>query len=324
MCAPDPPPAPDYGPTAAASERAAELAYQTGAEDLAFRRQVYEESKPRQQQLYDLANSVAQQQIRVANSNESRAQQQWDMYQKSYRPNELNTIADAYGQQYLGDADRAQLNDLITGGGGNLTDAARMGLMQTLAARAENAAGDTAAQQAVGGVNKAFGQQARALGRMGGGDPSRMALMAAKLGQQQTLAQVGASNQAREGVRTRGVGLRSGVANFGRNMPNTAGQAFGLATNAGNAAGANANMGFMSGLPYAQFAAGGYGTQLGAAGLAGQQALGMGNVMNQGYANQMAAYNAANSQPSMFGTMLGFGGTLLGAPQASILGGLIK
>lgn len=315
MCAPDPPPAPDLGPTAAASAEAANLAYKTGAEDLAFRRQVYEESKPRQQQLYDLANSIAQQQIRVANANEGRAQEQWDLYQKSYRPNELQTIADAYGAQYLSDADRAQLNEAIVGGG-NLTDAARMGLMQTLSTRAEDAAGDVAAARAGGEVNRAYGQQARMLGRMGAGDPQRMAIMAARLGNQQALARAGAANNAREAIRTRGAGLRSGVANFGRNMPNTAAQAFGLATNAGNAATGNANAGFMSSLPYAQFAAGGYGTQLGAAGLAGQQALGMGNLLNQQYG---IAAKAAGEGDGGFGALLGLG--KLGLQAYSTFGG---
>lgn len=323
MCAPDPPPAPDYGPIAASSEAAAQYGYQAANEDLAFRRQVYDESKPRQQQLYDLANSVAQQQIRIADANEGRAQEQWDMYQKSYRPNELQTIADAYGMQYLSESDRAQLNDLITGGGGGLTDAARMSAMQALALRAQEAAASQAATRANAGVNSAFAQQSRALSRMGG-DPARLAAAAAQLGSQQSLARVGAANQARDVAATQGLGLRSGVANFGRNMPNTAAQAFGLATQAGNSADANANTGFMSGLPYAQFASGGYGTQLGAAGLGGQQALGMGNVMNQGYGNQIAAYNAQQSQPSMFGTLLGLGGTLLGAPSTSVIGGLFR
>lgn len=311
-----PPPPPDYGPIAQSNKEAAEFAYKAAGEDREFRKQVYEENKPREQALYDLASRVAQQQLGITDESAGRASQQWKDYQQTYRPNELMTAADAYGQQYLGEEDRGQLNALLTGGGGNLSDAARLSAMQALSGKAENAAGSAAAARAGGEVNRAFGQQSRALGRMGAGDPTRMAVMAAKLGQQQTLAKVGASNQAREGARGQMLGLRSGVANFGRNMPNTAGQAFGLATQAGSSAVGSQQAGLMAGLPYAQFQAGGYGNQLGAAGLQQQGALGLGGLMNQGYGAQVSAYNAAQQSAGaglgglgMLGGMMLSGGT---------------
>jgi hypothetical protein len=310
------PPAPDYAPIAGANEKAAEYAYKAAGDDLAFRRQVYDESRPRQEQLYNLASQVANQQMGIAGQNEARAGEQWQDYKKSYRPNELMTLADAYGGQYLDDASNQELHSLITGGG-NYDDAGRLTALRGIATRAENAAAGTAAQRAVGQVNQAFGQQSRQLGRLGAGDPNRMAVMAARLGQNQTLAQVGAANQAREGVRSTQLGLRTGVANFGRNMPNTAGQAFGLATNAGSAATANQNTGFMSGLPYAQFAAGGYGTQLGAAALGQSGALGMGGLMSRDYGANLN-YQAQTAGGGL-GALLGIANVGLNVYQASRL-----
>lgn len=298
----DDPSAPDYGPIAETNAEAARYARQSAEEDLAFRKQVYEENKPRMQQLYDLATKVANQQLGIADENQAFAERQRDVYEKSYLPNEYQTMADAYGASYLGDEDRAQLNSLVAGEG-DMTTAARMAAMQALGIKAENAAGGIAARRAEGQANASFGQQARMLGRLGAGDPQRMALIAAKLGQQQTLAKVGASNQAREAARGQMLGLRSGVANFGRNMPNTAGQAFGLATQAGSSATGNQNAAAMSGLPYAQFQAGGYGGALGAAALQQQGALGLGGLLSRDYGTKASMYN---NELDNFTEMMGY------------------
>lgn len=292
-------------PVANAQAAASEYGYRAASDDLAFRKQVYQDSLPRQQQLMNLAQQVVQQQMGIMDFSKNQAESQWNDYQNVWRPNELNTMADAYGQSYLGGADRAQLNQLLTGGGG-LSDADRMTALQGYSGKAENAAATQAMTRAAADVNSAFAQQARGLTRMGG-DPNRMAAAAAQLGSQQALAKVGAANQAREGARGQMLGLRSGVANFGRNMPNTAGQAFGLSAQAGNSAVANQNQAFMSGLPYAQFQAGGTGNQLGAAGLAQQGALGMGGLMNQSYAAQAQQYGAGMAGLGQLAGMMGYG-----------------
>lgn len=285
MCC-DAPSPPDLAPTAAASERAAQLGYQSSADDLAFRKQVYAEQAPRQQELQSLASQVAKQQMGIADTNEQRAQQQWMQYQNAFMGNEQQTAADAYGASYLGDEDRAGLYSALRNGG----SAEQLG---EYSRKAEGAAGDAAMQRAVGQVNQSYGMQSRQLARYGAGDPRRAAAISDKVGRTQAIAGTGAANTARESARGQLMGLRTGVANFGRNMPNTAGQAFGLATQAGSSAVANQNAGFTSGLPYAQFQTGAYGTGLGAAGIGSQTALGYGGLQNQQYATQAGAAGAA-------------------------------
>lgn len=301
MCCSAPPP-PNMQPIADASAEAARYGYQAANEDLAFRKQVYEEAKPRQQQLYDLATRVANQQMGIQDENQAFARGQQDFYRKTYQPNEMQTMADAYGQQYLGDDDRLQLNQLVSGQG-DYDPTQRMQLMQGLGRRAEEGAASAAEARVAAGVNASYGQAQRGLTRRSQ-DPNKLAAMAAMMSNEQVAARAGAANQAREGVRGQMMGLRTGVANFGRNMPNTAGQAFGLATQAGSSAVANQNQGYMAGLPYAQFQAGGYGTQLGAAGLGNQAAIGMGQLLNQQYGTEMQGYGAAMGA---LGTAVGVG-----------------
>jgi hypothetical protein len=64
---------------------------------------------------------------------------------------------------------------------------------------------------------------------------------AAATGRSAALMEADAMNRAREGVRDKAIGLRAGAASFGRNMPNTAAQAYGLATAAGTSAVNNMN-----------------------------------------------------------------------------------
>jgi hypothetical protein len=324
-----PPPQPDYTPIAQSNDKAAQLAYDAADNDLAFRKQVYAESQPRQQQLYDLASQVAKQQLGISDENQAMAREQNQYYKTTYQPIERQTVMDSMQSQYLSSDEQSQLQAALRDG-----DMAQVSNLSKMAA-------DRASQEQVGDVEglrdkqlgfvddmearqreaiqaqvgSAFDAQSRQLGRMGAGDPNRMGKYATEIGNAKALAQVGGQNQVglsaeqmRQGIRQTagekvagikagrygaGTALRSGVANFGRNMPNTAGQAYGLATNAGSSATANQNTGFMSGLPYAQFNSGAFGTQLGAAGIGSQAALGMGGVVNQGYATGVSAANAA-------------------------------
>lgn len=370
MCcdAPSPPPPPDLRPVAAASDRAAELGYQAAQDDLAFRRQVYAEERPRIQQLQDLASRVANQQMGIADANESRARDQWNYWQRSFQPTEQAMNLDAFQAQYLSPEELADLQanparavqyarlaadrqaqeqsqgymraagenvadiDQLESRGLRSLDTQRDQQLEFLRGRELQDREMVDAQ-----IASAYGAANRGLARYGAGSPNRMAAMATRVGNDQALARVAGLNalsqgyaalgqqvrdvhgsqrlgleqgmgQQRLGVRAGarenarstqanryalGTSLRAGSAAFGRNMPNTAGQAYGLATQAGSSAVANSNTGANAGLPHAQFMAGGFGTQLGAAGIGANTALGMGGLQNQTYGSQVSAYNAA-------------------------------
>jgi hypothetical protein len=270
---------------------------------------VYDDAKPYQRRLMSLAETTAEQQNQIALQNQRNAQSQFDYYTKTFQPIERQTAMDAVGAQWLSPAQQTQLMEALRTGDtatiNTLTQAAREG----------------AAQQAMGQAqisgNNAAAQQTRGLTRMGG-DPNRMAAYSAQLANNQTALQTGAANQARTQATNQGIALRSGVANFGRNMPNTAGQAYGLATQAGSAGVNSMNTGLQSGLPGAQFAAGGYGGLYNAAGLQQTGALGMGGLMNNGFATQMSGYNG--QQASNGAGLAGLGqlaGSVLGSEAGS-------
>jgi hypothetical protein len=291
--APSPPPPPDYSGIASANAEAAKMAQETATADLDFRKQVYEEGKPRQEQLATLATQVANQQMGIATTNQQHADQQWTNYQNTYQPTELASAVDAFGGQYLDKSQSDRASAILSGEAGlSSGDAERE--LYGLSRSAEDRAAGQASTRAEAEQNASTAQAMRAVQRMGG-DPNRVATAAADLSTRQTLARVTASNAARESVRGQALGLRTGVANFGRNMPNTAGQAFGLATQAGSNATANQNAAANAGLPQAQFMAGGYGSGLAAAGIKQQGALGMGNIMANTYGSQVGAFGAQSS-----------------------------
>lgn len=309
--APAPPPPPDYSGIAATNAESARMAKDSADQDLAFRRQVYEEGRPRQEALQDLATQVANQQMGIAETNETRANQQWQYYNDTYRPTELASAVDAFGGQYL-DQSQSDEASRILSGEIELSPGEAQRRLYGLSRSAEDRASSQATTRAEASTNASTAQAMRAVQRMGG-DPNRVATAAADLASRQALTRVSASNQAREGVRGQAMGLRTGVANFGRNMPNTAGQAFGLATQAGSSATANSAGAANAGLPAAQFMAGGYGSQMGAAGLKQQGALGMGGLMNGGYSGQISGYGAQQqAQAASDGQTMAAVGTAVG------------
>lgn len=390
----DAPDAPDYSQIAAANEQAAKYAKESADADLAFRKEVYQDSLPRQNQLYDLASQVAQQQLGLGNLTQQQAQQQLDSYNGTYRPIELQTVLDSLGSQYLSEDDVKQAIQYLTnptydetpimskrqkantslqpetiettqtedglytpvvntysgvgpfnGGKGQQPGAPQRTTKKTktstttqkpvttyteeeyqsgvnkvlnkdfeakralaidqLAKKAQEGAAREAGEKTQAQVNSATDQQTRALTRMGL-NPAKFQAIAADTAQRQALTNVGAQNTARTETANRQLGLRTGVANFGRNMPNTVGQAVAGSTNAGSSAVGNQNVGFQAGLPYAQFQSGAVGNQLQAANLKQQGALGLGGLMNQGY--QIGMQNSDNGD--FLGGALGLAGSL--------------
>lgn len=305
------PEAPNMGGINAGVQRATDYGYGAADADLAFRQGVYGQSLGRQQQLEQLAMNVANQQYGFGQSMGAFGQGQMGMYDQAFAPNELNMMADAYGSQYLGDGERAQLNELLAGNSG-LDTQGRLGRLQGFQQTAEDRASNAAQQRVGGQVNQAYGMQGRMLGRYGG-DMNRYAQAAAGMANQQALAQAHAGNMARDSVRAQGMAARQGVANFGRNFPNTLSQAYGLATSAGSSAVANQGANFAAGLPYAQFQTGAYGTQLGAAGLAQQGALGQGQQQLSQYNADSQRYGQGMAGLGQLGGMLAYGGLFAGS-----------
>lgn len=312
MCTPSAPPPPDYSGIAASSDAAAKMASDSAANDLAFRQGVYNDQKPYQQQLSDLAKQVAEQQLGASNKQEAVADENNDYWKKTYQPVERQTVMDAMGSRYLSAADRQSLSDIVSG-----TSTLTGKDLTTEMDRLARAAGEGSAQQAdtraQAQTNSAFQQQSQNLTRMGG-NPARLAAAAASLAQNQSLARIGAQNSARDSAMNTATGLRTGVANFGRNMPNTALQSGALANQSGNSAVTNSNTGYLSNLPYAQYVSGATPNSIGAAQVGVQGALGVGGLMNQGYNTNMnyLGQTAGGGMGALTG-LIGAGASLYGS-----------
>lgn len=250
--------APDYSAIAASNDKAAQYAKDAADADLAFRKQQYAESQPRYNQLLDMANQVSQQQLDTSKQQQQFGQDQQDYYNNTFKPMEQTTVLDSIGGQYLSADQLAQAKTAMANGDSST--------LYDLSKQGSEGAAQQAMTQAGADVNSAFTQQAQNLMRLGG-DPSKMAAMAVQMGNQEALAKTSASNTARQQALGQGIALRTGVANFGRNMPNTAGQAAGLSIGAGTSAVGNATSGFNSGLTYPSYVSGAVGNQQNASGI---------------------------------------------------------
>lgn len=301
--------APDYSGVAAASDKAAEYAYKAASDDLSFRKNVYNDSKPQQRVLADLAQRIAQQQLGSAEKSAALADENTGYWRGTYQPMERQTVMDAMGSRYLGADDRAKLAAVVSGTSG-LTGDALTAETDRLATAGQEGAATRAVTDTNATINRSVAQQGRELRRFGG-DPNKMASYASDMAVGSTAIKVGAANTAREGAADKLKALRTGVANFGRNMPNTAGQSVALSTSAGNAAVGNQNAALMSGLPYAQFASGGTQSALSAAQLQQQGALGLGGLMSRDYSTSVQDYANQSGGDGGLGGMLGLAGSLI-------------
>ena len=271
--------APDLGPMADATRYAADKAAAYGKDYLDWTKKTYDENKPRQDQLYDLAAKTAQQQLDISNANQARATEQWDYYKDTFQPTERRMVDEA----------------------NNYDSKARQ------EAQAAQATADVRSQTA-----NANAQQNRAMLGMGVNPNSgRFAGLSKSQAVNAGASAAGAATGARNQVVDKAIGLRAGAASFGRNMTNTAAQAYGLATNAGNSAVGNMNTGVNSGLGYAQLVAGGFGGAMNGAAQGIQANLGIGNMYNQQYGIQANAdAQAASGQGAMLGSAMGMAGSM--------------
>lgn len=289
-------PPPDLAPVAQANKEAVEAAKEIAAQELAFRQQVYNDAKPRIARLQQLAETIAQQQLGIAQAQEGRAQDMYERYKADYAPLERQALLDALGindlsaaaqdaviQQLVPAADRAKQQTVL--------DAIRQAQEARIRQAEQYAAAQTAASQA---------QAARQLARRGL-DPSRLTAFSAALARNAALTRAQAMNQARQQAISQGIALRSGAASLGRGLPNVAGQTLGLGLQAGTGAVGAQQGAARAGLPMAEFAAKGYAAGQQAAALQQKGALGIGQLKADIYRTQASTYE------DPLGTILGTG-----------------
>lgn len=282
--------------TQAASE-AAEMNYEIGKETLEFNRQYYNEVvKPTADFDLSARRQMMPTVIRDLERNSDFSEQQRQDYLNNYRPVEERARQDAMGYDSQENVDR------------------RMGI-------------------AAANVNQQYSnaqqQNSRAMTRMGlNPNSSAFARMNANLINQQALAASGAQTGAAFDTVDKGIALRAGVANFGRNMPNTS-AAFGSLANQNAATGSGVGaQGVSSAINAGQFANQGFNLagnlnysggalDLGAARLnssmAESQARGTGDLF-RGIGNAFAMYGMNNRggggfDPSMFVSNTAYGNT---------------
>jgi hypothetical protein len=118
--------------------------------------------------------------------------------------------------------------------------------------------------------------------------------------------QAGAGNNARKNVENTGRALRAEAINIGKGLPSQVAQSYGQTLNAGNSAMGNMNSTVASGANTM-----GTGQSWNQAGMSGinQQT----NIKNQGFQNQLSAYNAGGGALGGLGQLAGMaGGAYLG------------
>lgn len=273
------PPASDPVASAAAYANA-----ETAEKALEFNQTAYtNDTKPRQEKMDKLVEAIGNQQIYVGNQNAVHADAQWNAYKNIFAPLEHQVVNDATSIDSKGELARA-------------SGEAAAGVQ----AQFDNAAGQRRRAQVAMGINPNSGRALAA------DSEAQLGLAAAK---------AGAANNARLVARDRGITLRAGAANFGRNMPNTAANAYGIALTSGNsavgnqgaaAAAANAGVGQMNQ---------GYNTSINGNNSAG-------SILNQQYGNQIAGWSAQQqagaASSAGIGQMVGqLGAAYMSMPVAS-------
>lgn len=249
---------------------AAQQNSEVAREALAFNRQVYEEGKPRQAEMDALAKKVVDQQLTVGDANQKQAADQWARFQDLFVPVENRMVTDAMSIDSPAEQARA--------------------------------AGE-AGTQVVKSYDAAQKQSARNLASMGINPNSGRALAAnSTVGAMKAADEAGAMNNARQVIKDKGITLRAGAANFGRNMPNTAANSYGLTLNAGNNATGNQGAAINTALAGVGQMNQGFGTSIQGNSSAGNLALGQYNGQLNAWGQQQQA-DAANA--AGMGNMVG-------------------
>ncbi len=267
-------PAPDPNIGIAAQQNA-----EVAREALEFNKQVYEEGKPRQAKMDALSEKVIQDQLDVSAQNKAQAESQWQRFQQYFVPVEDQMVKDAMTY------DSPEEQERMAG---------------QAAADVENAYAQSGEQQK------------RRLTSMGINPNSGTALAVSNANDLMKASdKAGGMNNARIMARDKGITLRAGAANFGRNMPNTAANAYGITLQGGNSAVGNGAASNNMALQNADGMNKGFNTAIN-----GNQSAG--NLLLGQYGAQVNAWNAqqaADAQSSAgMGSMIGqFAGSSAGS-----------
>lgn len=236
----------------AAARDSARLQYDLGKETLDFQKDYYKNTlAPMQERDLKLREDLQKELIPALQQQTSFAKEQNDYYKSTFKPVEEQVVRDAQG--YDGDANVNR----------------RMGI-----------AGAAVNQQ----FSNAQQQGARALARYGiNPNSSAFARENAKLTTAQALGSAGAQTGAAFDTQDKAIALRAGVANFGRNMPNTAAAYYAGSNNTANTAGGVSAQGVNT-------AGAAVSPLLSGSQIAGNAAYGAGATSNNAFSNAMKLY----------------------------------
>lgn len=304
-CCSDPPPAPDYGPVAQASEESALLSMAMSMEQLDFAKQQWGEQSAMMSGLMEqqaqaaadeldlrkssagVQSAVANQQMALASEQARYGREDRQRYKELYQPLEENLVKEF--QEY----DTPERQALESG-------------------------------QAISDVERAFSaQRENAQQRLEslGVDPSQTRSQALDAGirAQEAAAQAAAGTTARRNVQDVGRALRAEAINIGRGMPSQVAASYQGAVQAGQgASGAGSGMASaasgMGGVYNPAITAAG-GNMSNAVNMMGQsgnwmgnanQAIGnWGNTLNMGFGNEMDSWNAGGAGWGALGNLTG-------------------
>lgn len=266
MCSPDiPDPDPLIGQAARDNAEVAKRQIELGEKQLAWERERAEKQDP-------MIEKVINQQLESGETNAARADEQWKIYQDLFKPVEERTVKDA--MEFDSPERKARM--------------------------AAEAAADVSR-----GYGAARDQNTRTMGAMGiNPNSGRFAGLSNETNISQAKDTAGSMNLARRATEQQGIALRTGVAQFGRNMPSTGIAADSMALNAGNAAVGNIAAGSQIRNANQQAAAQWFGGGVNANNSAGQ--IGLGLFQGQLQGAQMQA-DAMGGIGQLIGSLAGAG-----------------
>lgn len=266
---------------------AARLQYDLGKETLDFQKDYYKNTlAPMQERDLKLREDMQKELLPALQQQTQFAKEQNEYYKSTFQPIEKQVAADAVGYDADSNVNR------------------RMGI-----------AGAAVNQQ----FSNAREQGARSLARYGiNPNSSAFARENAKLTSAQALGSAGAQTGAAFDTQDKAIALRAGVANFGRNMPNTAAAYYAGSNNSANTAGNVSAQGVTT-------ANAAVSPLLQGSGIAANAAYGAGATNNAAFSNAMKLYQIEQQgTASLFSGLGSFASSKVGQDAFKSMGSDIK